>query len=172
MWWNKSTLTYWKESWNRVELFVGKIAPRKLEGSRSSPFQYEMESVQLKPEIDWKSIYGLKSTTPFKIHLIEQWVIINVSFQRCFYLYGFSLSLSLPPKIHGSSLSPQSSFSLTLPSTPFSQPWLRLHQSLHLHACSLPLPQPRCHHFPHSQLKPISKNKEKTVNSNSPTERE
>ena len=108
------------------------------------------------------------SSPKWKTKTIEQWVIINVSFQRFFCLYGFSLSLSLSSKIHGSSLSPQSSFSLTLPSTPLSQPWLRLHQSLHLRACSLPLPQPR--HFPHSQLKPISKNKEKTVNSNSPTE--
>ena len=139
-------------------------------GSGSSPFQYEMESVQLKAEIDLKSIYGLKSATPFKIHLIEQWVIINISFQHFFCLYGFSLSLSLSSKIHGSSLSPQPSFSLTLPSALLSQPQLRLHQSLHLHACSLPLPQPRCHCFLHSQLKPISKNKEKKVNSNLPAE--
>ena len=64
-------------------------------GSGSSPFQYEMESVQLRAEIDLKSIYGLKSTTPFKIHLTEQWALINVSFQRFFCLYGFCLSLSL-----------------------------------------------------------------------------
>ena len=43
-----------------------------LEGSGSSPFQYEMEGVQLKAEIDLKSIYGLKSATPFKIYLTEQ----------------------------------------------------------------------------------------------------
>ena len=145
--------------------------------SGSSPFQYEMESVQLKAEIDLKSIYGLKSATPFKIYLTEQWVIINISFQRFFRLFSLSLSLSseihgssFSPKIHGSSLSPQPSFSLTLPSAPLSQPRLRLHQSLHLHACSLPLPQPCRHRFLHSQLKPISKNKEKTVNSNSPAE--
>ena len=41
-------------------------------GSGSSPFQYEMEGVQLKAEIDLKSIYGLKSATPFKIYLTEQ----------------------------------------------------------------------------------------------------
>ena len=41
-------------------------------GTGSSPFQYEMESAQLKAEIDLKSIYGLKLATPFKIHLIEQ----------------------------------------------------------------------------------------------------
>ena len=41
-------------------------------GTGSSPFQYEMESVQLKAEIDLKSIYGLKLATPFKIHLTEQ----------------------------------------------------------------------------------------------------
>ena len=88
---------------------------------------------------------------------------LNVSFQRL-----CSLSLSLSSKLHDSSLSPQPSFSLTLPSAPLSQPRLRLHQSLHLHACSLPLPQPR--RFLHSQLKPRSKNKEKTVYSNSPAE--
>ena len=61
-----------------------------------------MESVQLRAEIDLKSIYGLKSATPFKIHLTEQWALINVSFQRFFCLYGFSLSLSLSSEIHGS----------------------------------------------------------------------
>ena len=47
------------------------------------------------------------------------------------------------------------------PSAPLSQPRLRLHHSLKIHACSLPLPQPRRHHFLHTQLRPINKNKEK-----------
>ena len=72
------------------------------EGSGSSPLPYEIQSVQLRAEIDLKSIYGLKSAMPFKIHLTEKWFIINVSFQRFFCLYGFSLSLSLSSKIHGS----------------------------------------------------------------------
>ena len=31
IWWNKSTLTCWKESWNRVAPLVGKIAQGKLQ---------------------------------------------------------------------------------------------------------------------------------------------
>ena len=31
------------------------------------------------------------------------------------------------------------------------------------HPCSLPLPQPRRHRFPHTRLRPIKKNKEKTA---------
>ena len=49
------------------------------------------------------------------------------------------------------------------PSAPLSQPRLHLHHSLNIHACSLPLPQPCRHHFLHTQLKPINKNKEKTA---------
>ena len=60
-----------------------------------------------------------------------------------------------------SSLSLQPSFSLTLPSTSLFQPWLCLCQSLHHHACSLPLPLLRRHCFPHTQLRHTSKNKEK-----------
>ena len=62
-------------------------------------------------------------------------------------------------------LSPLSYFNralfVTLPKAPLSQSRLRLHHSLNIHACSLPLPQPRRHRFLHSQLRPISKNKEK-----------
>ena len=50
--------------------------------------------------------------------------------------------------------------SVTLPNAPLSQPRLRLHHSL---ACYLPLPQPRRHRFLHTQLRHISKNKEKTA---------
>ena len=49
------------------------------------------------------------------------------------------------------------------PNAPLSQPQLRLHHSLNIHACSLPFPQPRCHRFPHTQLRPINNNKEKTA---------
>ena len=49
------------------------------------------------------------------------------------------------------------------PSAPLSQPRLRLHHSVNIHTCSLPLPQPCRHHFLHTQLKPINKNKEKTA---------
>ena len=64
-------------------------------------------------------------------------------------------------------LSPLSQYlwalSVILPNAPLSQPWLRLHHSLNIHACSLPLPQPHRHRFLHTQLRPINKNKEKTA---------
>ena len=64
-------------------------------------------------------------------------------------------------------LSPLSHFnralSVSLPNAPLSQPRLCLHHSLNIHTCSLPLPQPYRHRFLHTQLKPISKNKEKTT---------
>ena len=47
------------------------------------------------------------------------------------------------------------------PNAPLSQPRLCLHHSLNIHACSLPLPQPRRHRFLHTQLRSINKNKEK-----------
>ena len=59
-------------------------------------------------------------------------------------------------------LSPLSQYlralSVTLPNAPLSQPQLRLHHSLNIHVCSLPLPQPCHHYFLRTQLWPISKN--------------
>ena len=52
-----------------------------------------MESVQLKAEIDLKSIYGLKSATPFKIHLTEL-SYLTLVFNVCLSLSSHFLCLS------------------------------------------------------------------------------